>query len=85
MKDVEKLRYYCTYLKYDYQIRSLIYTTNWIERLNKAFKKVIKNRNSMSSPTSVLTLLSKVSIDMGKGAYKYKINKLSHCDHFNNV
>ncbi|HHP7240811.1 MAG TPA: transposase [Cyclobacteriaceae bacterium] len=25
-----------TYLHFDYRIRRMIYTTNWIERLNKA-------------------------------------------------
>src|SRR5690625_7903497 len=32
----------CTYLDYDYRIRNMIYTTNWIERLHKDFRRVLK-------------------------------------------
>ena len=36
------LHKYFTYLNYDYRIRRMIYTTNWIERLNKSFKRSLK-------------------------------------------
>ncbi len=35
----------------------MIYTTNWIERLNKDFRRVPKTRNVIHSDESVLALL----------------------------
>ena len=46
-----------TYLNYDYRIRSMIYTTNWIERLNRSFRRILKMRLSMPNEESVLVLL----------------------------
>jgi len=51
----------------------MIYTTNWIERLNKDFRKTIKIRNSMPTYEAVLTLLSSVAIDKNSNRYNYKI------------
>ena len=39
----------------------MIYTTNWIERLNKTFKKSLRIRNTMPNVESYLALLSKVA------------------------
>lgn len=50
-----------TYLNYDYRIRSMIYTTNWIERLNRSFRRVLKMRLSMPDEESVLVLLGTVA------------------------
>src|SRR5690625_5511950 len=65
-----------TYLDYDYRIRNMIYTTNWIERLNKDFRRVLKVRNSMPDEDSVITLLGHVA--MNKRAYNRKVPKLNH-------
>lgn len=54
---------YLTYLEFDHRIQNMIYTTNWIENLNKQFRKALKIRNSMPSEESVLLLLTKVAID----------------------
>lgn len=43
----ERLALHFTYLKYNYNIRSMIYTTNWIERLYKTFKKSLKVRGAL--------------------------------------
>ena len=51
----------------------MIYTTNWIERLNKEFKRTFKIRNSMPNFESALTLLSKVAMDKEEGYMKYPI------------
>ena len=32
--------FYFTYFKYEREIRGMIYTTNWIERLNRDFKSI---------------------------------------------
>lgn len=53
----EKLRYFMTFLEFPRGIRKFMYTTNWIERLNKEFRKVLKNKNSMPTEDSVLNLL----------------------------
>jgi len=65
-----------SYLNYDRRIRSMIYTTNWIERLNKDFRRVLKVRNSMPNEDSVITLLGTVAMD--KKAYRRKIPKLKY-------
>jgi putative transposase len=41
---VSKFLLYFTYLDYDYRIRAMIYTTNWIERLNRQFCRVTRMR-----------------------------------------
>ena len=64
---------YFTYLNYHPKIRRMIYTTNWIERLNKEFRRTFKIRNSMPNAASALTLLSKVAMDKEDGYMKYPI------------
>ena len=71
--DNEMNELYFTYLNYHPKIRRMIYTTNWIERLNKEFRRTFKIRNSMPSPESALTLLSKVAMDKEDGYMKYPI------------
>jgi putative transposase len=62
------------YLNYNFQVRSMIYTTNWIERLNKSFRKTLKVRGSLPSVDAALILITKTAIDMGNGTYYYKIH-----------
>ena len=54
-------------------VRPMIYTTNWIERLNKSFRKTLKVRGSLPSVESALVLISKTAIDMSDNTYSYKI------------
>lgn len=42
-----------------------IYTTNWIERLNKEYKRVVKMRGAMPNPESVIVLMGTVAQNMG--------------------
>lgn len=65
-----------TYLNYDYRIRSMIYTTNWIERLNRKFRGVLKNRSSMPNEESVRVLLGHVAMD--QPAYGRKLPKMNY-------
>jgi putative transposase len=76
IKKIEKieLSYYSTYLNYNFSVRRMIYTTNWIERLNRDYRRVLKIRGAMPSVESVLALLSKVSIDRENNLFKYPIN-----------
>jgi transposase-like protein len=64
---------YFTYLKYDYRIRRMIYTTNWIERLNKCFRRTLKMRNALPKPEAAITLIGFVSMEMEQGTYSYPI------------
>ena len=52
----------------------MIYTTNWIERLNKDFRRTLKIRNALPSSESALTLLSKVAMDKEEKHYAYPIH-----------
>lgn len=45
-----------TYPNYAPEIQSMIYTTNWIERLNRDFRRVTRMRTTMPNEESVLTL-----------------------------
>ena len=72
-RSLDEIRYYFTYLKYHHHIRNMIYTNNWIERLNKDFRRTLKMRNSMPSPESVLTLLSKVAMDKNNATYTSRL------------
>lgn len=67
---------YFTYLNYHYKIRSMIYSTNWIERLNRDYKRVLKMRGVMPDSDAVIFLLGKVS--MSRSAYERKVPQLDH-------
>ena len=41
----------------------MIYTTNWIERLNRDFRRVTRMRTAMPNEDSVLTLMGSVAMD----------------------
>ena len=50
-----------------------IYTTNWIERINRKYKRTIKMRTSMPTSKSVLFLLASVAMQETKTTYARKI------------
>lgn len=62
-----------THLKYDYRVRRMIYTTNWIERLNKSIRRTTKIRNALPTPMAALHLIAFVAIEMEENTYKYPI------------
>ena len=64
---------YFTYMDFPVQVQRCIYTTNWIERLNRKYKRTIKMRTSMPSDKSVLFLLASVAIEETKTTYARKI------------
>lgn len=64
---------YFNYLGYEREIRRMIYTTNWIERLNRHYKRTLRMRSSMPSPKSVLFLLG--STAMNRPEYNYPIHQ----------
>jgi putative transposase len=56
-----RYRLYFNYFAYHHEIRRMIYTTNWIERLNRNYKRTLRMRSAMPSPESVLFLISSVA------------------------
>ena len=63
---------YFTYMDFPVQVQRCIYTTNWIERLNRKYKRAIKMRTSMPSDKSVLFLLASVAMEETKTTYSRK-------------
>lgn len=74
----DKSQYFAhfTYLNYHHKIRSMIYSTNWIERLNRDYKRTLRMRGVMPDSDSVIFLLGKVS--MTRTAYDRKVPKLDY-------
>lgn len=68
-----KKQYYFTYLVFPAGIRRMIYTTNWIERLNESIRKTLKNRNSMPGENSVLTLVWAVLMEVEEKRYTHPV------------
>ena len=63
LRNNEEYKLYMTYLNYDPRIQAMIYTTNWIERLNRDFRRVIKMRTAMPNEEAVITLMGSVAMD----------------------
>lgn len=64
---------YFTYMDFPVQVQRCIYTTNWIERLNRKYKRTIKMRTLMPSDKSVLFLLASVAMEETETTYARKI------------
>lgn len=63
MRNNADYKAYMTYLNYAPEIQSMIYTTNWIERLNRDFRIVTRMRTAMPGEESVLTLMGSVAME----------------------
>ena len=72
-----------TYLNFNYRVRRMIYTTNWIERLNKSFRRTLKMRNALPSPKAAITLMGYVAMEMEEKTYSYPISNFKFDDNFN--
>lgn len=53
----EKLYKLTRFLSYPAAIRKSIYTTNWIERVNREFRRVVRNKSNFPSPDAALKLM----------------------------
>lgn len=62
-KDAPRLIYYFTYILYAHHQRRYIHTTNWVERLNRKFKKAVRNKSQMPDPYHGVYLLALVARD----------------------
>jgi len=69
----EHINNYFAYLNYPPQIQRMIYTTNWLERLNKGIRRTEKIRNSFPSPDSALNLICAYLMDFEERVYKYPV------------
>ena len=72
--DQSTIHHYFEYLKFPVVIRRLIYTTNWIERLNRHIRKVEKNKNSFPNEDSAINLLYMAVIEFEEKVYRYKVS-----------
>ena len=74
LADNEDVAFYFTYLNYVPQIQAMIYTTNWIERLQKDFRQVTRMRGTMPDENSVIVLMGKTAMD--KESYQRVIPRI---------
>ncbi|MEM4313261.1 MAG: transposase, partial [Thermoplasmata archaeon] len=74
-----RMEWYFTYLEYDWRIQSMIYTTHWIERLNRDYKRITGMRGALPDVRSAILLLGYVA--MTRTAYQRKIPKLNYENH----
>jgi putative transposase len=72
----ERYQLYFTFYQYDYRMRNMVYTTNWIERLNRDYKRTTKMRGALPNPEATILLLGHVA--MTRTAYERKIPKLDY-------
>ena len=78
----DDLSLYFTYFKFSKKVRRMIYTTNWIERLNKSFRRTLKIRNALPSPNSAITLIAYVAMEIEDKTYKYPISNFKFDEQF---
>jgi transposase-like protein len=71
---------YFSYLNYPAPIQRMIYSTNWIERLNRDYKRVLKMRGAMPSPESVLFLMGSVAMEKEYKSYNYPVSVFRYVD-----
>ena len=66
-----------TYSKYPVKLQRMMYTTNWIEAINKQIRRTTKIRGSFPNEDSMLNLISAYLIDKCENNYsKYRITSL---------
>ena len=63
MRNNADYKAYMTYLNCAPEIHSMIYTINWIGRLNRDLRRVTRMRTAMPSEESVLTLMDSVVME----------------------
>ncbi|KAB1155675.1 transposase [Flavobacterium luteum] len=71
---------YFSYLEYPATIQRMNYSTNWIERLNRDYKRVLKMRGAMPSPEAVLFLMGSVAMEKEYKSYNYPVSVFRYVD-----
>lgn len=83
LKD-EEFVYYLTYIKFDYRVRRMIYTTNSIENLNRQIRKTTRNKLSFESPERLLDYVFMVIKEFEEKNYmKYPITNFKYFEKLN--
>ncbi|WP_274289227.1 transposase [Prevotella corporis] len=67
------------------QVQRCIYTTNWIERLNRKYRRTIQMRTSMPSEKSVIFLLAAVAMEETKTTYERRIYQFKNWKEKNKI
>jgi putative transposase len=68
------IEYYFTYIKFNTQVRRMIYTTNSIENINRLIRKATKNKLSFESPETLLDYIFMVVKDFeDRNMMKYPV------------
>lgn len=71
--EIGKLKNYAAFLHFPVGIRRMVYTTNWIERLNAHIRKITKRVPAFPSPDSLLNLVFMATQHFEDGPYKRHI------------
>lgn len=66
--------HWSAFLDYPEWLQPHIYTTNWLERLNKELRKVVKTKNSFPSPNSAANLVYLKLMDIERLWSKRKLH-----------
>jgi len=56
-------KYFVEYLDFPPEIQTMIYTTNWIERVNKEIKKITYSKNSFPDENSAMNLVCAILME----------------------
>lgn len=64
---------YFTYMDFPTRVQRCIYTTNWIERLNRKYKRTIRMRNAMPSAQAAIFLLGTVAKKETESTYARRL------------
>jgi len=70
----EKIESLMRYLEFPEYLRPHLYSTNWLERLNKDFRKVLKNKNALPTEEAVRNLIYLKIRDLSKRYNQQRLN-----------
>ena len=62
-----------TYLRFPESVRGMIYSTNWVERLNRSYKRTLRLRGALPSAEVVIFLLGSVAKEMTETTYARRL------------
>ncbi len=71
--EASDIEHYFAYLKFPAEIQRMIYTTNWVERLNKKIRRTEKIRNSFPNVDSALNLIGACLMDAERNYQTYPV------------
>lgn len=54
----------------------MVYSTNWVERLHKDHRRVLKMRSSLPNANAVIALMGAVAMEKENKTYKYPVYTL---------